>query len=196
MSSWFTSVYMIQIFHFGFRCRFIKTKKTSLCCFSTDAGSPSPANIQTNPSLGSVEGLYDRRRQVKVKAVLPFLLSYLFLSSSDPSPPPPKKNAFHTYSALKLLLEGKEALKGLNPRVDGSPGQDRAGQPAGPGRKKKKVKGRGSEKPLKKCQLRPNTSAPAKYKDSRVTHNQIPVILKRRCIFELCVPPFSPCFFT
>lgn len=31
-----------------------------------------------------------------------------------------KKTAFHTHSALKLLLEGKEALKGLNPRADGT----------------------------------------------------------------------------
>lgn len=79
---------------------------------------------------------------MKVKAILPLLLSYLFLSGSDPSPP--KKTAFHTHSALKLLLEGKEALKGLNLRVDGSPGQDRAGQPAGLGgggeRQKRKSK--------------------------------------------------------
>lgn len=32
----------------------------------------------------------------------------------------PQKTALHTHSALKLLLEGKEALKGLNPRADGT----------------------------------------------------------------------------
>lgn len=30
-----------------------------------------------------------------------------------------QKTAFHTHSALKLLLKGKEALKGLNPGADG-----------------------------------------------------------------------------
>lgn len=83
-----------------------------------------------------------RRRQVKVKAVLPLLLSYLFLSGSDPSP---QKTAFPTHSALKLLLEGKEALKGLNPWVDGSPGQDRAGQPAGPRGERKARKSKEEE---------------------------------------------------
>lgn len=31
-----------------------------------------------------------------------------------------QKTAFHTLSALKLLVEGKEALKGLKPRADGT----------------------------------------------------------------------------
>lgn len=32
----------------------------------------------------------------------------------------PQKTALHTHSAFKLLLEGKEALKGLNHRADGT----------------------------------------------------------------------------
>ena len=59
--------------------------------------------------------------------------------------PPPKKSAFHTHSALKLLLEGKEALKGLKPRADGT--QARTGQDKQDGwGKKGEVKGAGGKK--------------------------------------------------
>lgn len=64
------------------------------------------------------------------------------------------------------------------------------------GREKKEVKGRGSEKPLKRCQLRPNTSVFAKYKDIHLTHNQTATILERRCIFGLSFPPFHSAFFS
>lgn len=48
---------------------------------------------------------------------------------------PPQKTALHTHSALKLLLEGEEALKGLNPRADGT--RARMGPDSQDGRGKK-----------------------------------------------------------
>lgn len=77
---------------------------------------------------GTIQG-----QRLPLEAPTPVLDLYLFLSGSDPSP---QKIAFHTHSALKLLLEGKEALKGLNPRADGTwarTGQDGAGQTGWPG---------------------------------------------------------------
>lgn len=87
-----------------------------------------------------------KQEQLKVRDFLlkhPFLFSictYFCLALILP-----QKTAFHTHSALKLLLEGKEALKGLNPRADGT--RARMGQDRQDGQGKKgEVKGSGGEK--------------------------------------------------
>lgn len=68
-------------------------------------------------------GAARRRGQLKVKDFLlkhPLLFSPCTYFCPALILPSLKKTAFHTHSALKLLLEGKEALKGLNPRADGT----------------------------------------------------------------------------
>lgn len=57
-----------------------------------------------------------------------------------------QKTAFHTHSALKLLLLGQEALRGLNPKADGTLARTDLDEQDGWGKKTGEVNGSGGEK--------------------------------------------------